>query len=290
MTPTILGTLRDGVGESPFWDAAQNALWSVDITGKRITRRNMQGGGTLSWPTRDLPTALARRADAGAVVSFAHGVFRWTTQGEMTLIATPETDPAMRLNEGKCDPRGRFWVASMDNNLTADLRPRQQGPARGRLFRIDGTTATPLTGPEFGIPNTMAWSPDRSRFYLGDSVRDTLWVWDYDDASGEIDNRRVFVEGGPGAPDGSCMDAEGCLWTARFGAGRVIRYDPDGCIEREVMLPARNPTATTFGGPELKTLFITSARFGLDDPTDADGALFAVETEIKGQPENWFAP
>jgi sugar lactone lactonase YvrE len=178
----------------------------------------------------------------------------------------------------------------MENNLTDDLAPREQDAACGRLYRIDGARALPMTEAEFGIPNTMAWSPDRRSFYLGDSLRNTIWVWDHDEARGEIANRRVFVSGGPGLPDGSCMDSEGCLWTARFGAGRVIRYDPDGRVEREIALPVQNPTATTFGGPGLTTLFVTSARFGLDEPAEADGALLAVETDIRGQEENWYRP
>lgn len=156
----------------------------------------------------------------------------------------------------------------------------------GRLFRLDGNTPTALTAPEFGIPNTMAWSPDRTRFYLGDSIRNVIWVWDYDNPSGQIASRRIHVSGGPGVPDGSTMDAQGYLWTARFGAGRVTRTDPDGKGDREVLLPVANPTACTFGGPDRTTLFVTSARFGLEAPTDIDGATLMIETTIQGLAEN----
>lgn len=283
----ILGDMRDGVGESPFWNPDDGAVWSVDITGKRILQRHLGSGETQAFATEDLPTALALDAEGGAIVSFAGGVARWR-DGRMDTLIAVEADPAMRLNEGACDPSGRMWVASMENNLTPDLQPRSQERARGRLFRIDGDHATAMSDAEFGIPNTMVWSPSRDRFYLGDSLRNTIWVWDYDDSSGEIANRRVHVSGGPGIPDGSCIDTEGYLWTARFGAGRVIRYDPDGQPEREVLLPARNPTATSFAGPEMTTLVVTSARFGLDSPSVADGAMFAVDTGIVGHPENRF--
>ncbi|WP_349365765.1 MAG: SMP-30/gluconolactonase/LRE family protein [Nitratireductor rhodophyticola] len=283
----ILGDMRDGVGESPFWNPDDGAVWSVDITGKRILQRHLGSGETQAFATEDLPTALALDAEGGAIVSFAGGVARWR-DGRMDTLIAVEADPAMRLNEGACDPSGRMWVASMENNLTPDLQPRSQERARGRLFRIDGDRATAMSDAEFGIPNTMVWSPSRDRFYLGDSLRNTIWVWDYDDSSGEIANRRVHVSGGPGVPDGSCIDTEGYLWTARFGAGRVIRYDPDGQPEREVLLPARNPTATSFAGPEMTTLVVTSARFGLDNPSVADGAMFAVDTGIVGHPENRF--
>jgi sugar lactone lactonase YvrE len=285
MTFRILGDIRDGVGESPFWDAADNMVWSVDITGRRILQRHLETGETAIHETEDLPTAISLHEAGDPIVAFAGGVARWRP-GHTGPRIVAEADPSMRLNEGASDPSGRFWVASMENNLTPDLQPREQDRACGRLFRIDGDHATPMSEAEFGIPNTMVWSPKRDRFYLGDSLRNTIWVWDYDDATGEIANRRVHVSGGPGVPDGSCIDGEGCLWTARFGAGRVIRYDQNGRPEREIRLPAQNPTATTFAGDGLGTLVITSARFGLDAPSDADGAMFAIPTEVPGSPEN----
>lgn len=289
MNIRILGDLRDGVGESPFWNPKDGRVWSVDITGRALIARDLASGKTADFATDDLPTALALDLDGGAIVSFAQGVARWH-DGKTGPLIQAESDPMMRLNEGACDPSGRMWVASMENNLTDNLQPREQARACGRLFRIDAHGAVPLSDPEFGIPNTMVWSPDRDRFYLGDSLRNTIWVWDYDDATGEISNRRIHVSGGPGVPDGSCMDAAGFLWTARFGAGRVIRYDPTGKPDREIMLPAQNPTATTFGGSDLSTLIVTSARFGMENPADADGAMMAVQTDVIGQPENRFVP
>lgn len=289
MTIRILGEKRDGVGESPFWSIRDGKVWSVDITGKALVTRDLARGDTATFGTDDLPTALALDLDGGAIVSFAKGVARWH-DGQTGPLICAETDPAMRLNEGACDPSGRMWVASMENNLTEDVQPREQTRACGRLFRIDATGAVPLTEPEFGIPNTMVWSPERDRFYLGDSLRNTIWVWDYDDATGEISNRRIHVAGGPGVPDGSCMDAQGFLWTARFGAACVIRYDPDGKPEREIHVPAQNPTATTFAGSDLSTLIVTSARFGMENPADADGAMMAIDTDVTGTPENRFVP
>ncbi len=288
MTLEILGSERDEVGESPFWDGAGH-VWSVDIVGKRIRRRRLSDGNTVTWQTDDLPTALALAPEGGAAVSFAGGVALWSPDGDPAPgKIVPDGDPAMRLNEGKCDPAGRMWVASMENNLTRDLEPREQTAARGRLYRLDGTEVTGFGDSDLGIPNTMAWSPDRTRFYFGDSLQNTIWVWDYDNDSGDIDNRRVFVSGGPGLPDGSTMDADGCLWTARFSAGQVIRYTPDGRVDRVVDLPVENPTATTFAGDDLSTLIVTSARFALDRPSATDGAMMAIATDVTGQRENWF--
>jgi sugar lactone lactonase YvrE len=284
----LLGDQRDGVGESPVW-SPRTGLWSVDITGRAIRRRRPDGS-TDSWATPDLPTALALGADdMPGIVSFAGGTATWTpAAGPGRMLARPEADPLMRLNEGKCDPRGRFWVASMENNLTPDLQPRTQGAPRGRLFRTGPDGTVPMTGAEFAIPNTMAWSPDRTRFYAGDSIRNTIWVWDYDDATGDIRNRRVHAAGGPGLPDGSTIDADGCLWTARFGAGCVIRTTPSGETDLIVTLPVANPTACTFGGADWGTLFVTSARFGLEAPAPADGAVLAVAGLGTGLPEHRY--
>lgn len=156
MSIRILGDLRDGVGESPFWNPLDGKVWSVDITGKRLVTRDLISGETTRFATNDVPTALALDPDGGAMVSFAKGVARWH-DGETGPLIQAETDPVMRLNEAACDPSGRMWVASMENNLTDDLQPREQDRACGRLFRIDGDHAIPVTDPEFGIPNTMVW-------------------------------------------------------------------------------------------------------------------------------------
>lgn len=284
----ILGDQRDEVGESPVW-SAKTGLWSVDITGKSIRRRKSDGA-TDSWPTPDLPTALALGPDEmPGIVAFACGVATWTPgTGTGSRLFTPETDPEMRLNEGKCDPAGRFWVASMLNNLTSDLRPRILGEPKGRLFRTGPSGAKAVTQREFAIPNTMAWSPDGTLFYAGDSIRNAIWVWDYNVATGAIDNRRVHVAGGPGLPDGSAIDADGCLWTARFGAACLIRTTPAGETDLVIDLPVANPTACTFGGADGRTLFITSARFGLDDPNPIDGAALMLADIATGLPEHRY--
>lgn len=295
MEIVAVGATRDAVGESPFWNADTSTLHWVDIAGRKIRSHCFADGSAASRDTGDFPTALALSTATRGIVSFGQGVMRYDfLSGAMSPLAAPESArPLMRLNEGKCDPRGRFWSASMDNNLNPDATPREMQNWCGGLYRITADGAIKRFGAaDLGIPNTMAWSPDRKHFYFGDSMRNVIHVWDYDDASGEIDNRRVFVEGGPGGPDGSTMDSEGCLWNARFGGGQVIRFDPDGRIERILKMPVSNPTACTFGGRDLKTLFVTSSHYGLPPEAIArnslEGALFGVDTDIRGQAENYW--
>jgi sugar lactone lactonase YvrE len=294
MTIEIIGQSRDLVGESPFWDAVSGRLAWVDIVGRKVRLLDTASGELRTHEMPDYPTAIALGREGGdAALTCGGDVGRFNVEtGAFKPFATPEEGEgvAMRLNEGKCDPSGRFWVSSMDNNLHPDGSARQMQGSRGRLFRVDGDgTVTAFGEAELGIPNTMAWSPDRTTFYMGDTLRNILWAYDYDDASGTVSNRRVFAEGGPGLPDGSGIDSQGYLWNARFSAGCLIRFAPDGRQDRIIELPVKNPTACTFGGPELRHLYITSGSFGLDTPGEADGALLRMETSVSGAPENHFA-
>ena len=293
MTPAIWGEVRDEVGESPFWDAGRGCLWSVDMTAQAI-RRRWPDGRTDSFATPELPAALALDGTGdAAVVAFASGTALWTpAHGIRHWLTRPESQPLLRLNEGKCDPAGRFWVASMENNLDQAGQPRETSAMVGRLWRTEGRRAIALSGPEFGCPNTMVWSPDQRHFYAGDSKRNAIWVWNYDVTSGDISQRRLLQQGGPGIPDGSAMDGDGCLWTARFGGGCIVRTTPTGRTDRIIPLPASNPTSCTFGsadgGKQLDTLLITSARFGLRCPGPLDGAVLAIRAGVNGLAENHY--
>jgi sugar lactone lactonase YvrE len=145
------------------------------------------------------------------------------------------------------------------------------------------------------IPNSLAWSPDSSTMYFADTERDIIWSFDYDLQAGEMSNERVFVDcaANPGSPDGSCVDAEGCLWNAEYGGWRVVRYTPQGKIDRVIELPVQNPTCCCFGGERLDTLYITSAAQNLRDADLAKqelaGSVFAARPGVRGLPESRFA-
>ena len=141
---------------------------------------------------------------------------------------------------------------------------------------------------EVGITNTLCWSPDGARVYMADTLKGVIWSFAYDPNGPRLTDQQVFVEGGDGGPDGSAMDEDGCLWTARWGAGHVVRYAPDGRIDRTIELPCRQPSSCAFGGPDRRTLYVTSARIGLETPGDFDGALFAVPVEVAGLPMTPF--
>jgi sugar lactone lactonase YvrE len=291
----ILLDAGDRVGESPVWDEGTQQLYWVDIVRKKIRAYRLGEETQKDWSAPDFPTALAMKASgAGAIVALAGGIYLWNGDQEFDFLVKPDPFSDNRLNEGKCDPSGRFWVGSMQTNLTSEGTHQPITANRGALFRYDGRNRVErLTAHEFGISNTMAWSPDNRYFFCADTIRNTLLRYDYHPNEGLISNPVCWgLERLPGAPDGSCIDHDGCLWNARFGGSCLVRITPEGKLDEILRLPVTNPTSCTFGGRQGKTLFITSARFSLTPEQLArnpqEGALLAVDLNVGGEPERRF--
>ena len=282
---------RDVLGEGPFWDAATQALWWVDIVGRRVQRLD-ESGEVRAWATPGFPSAAVPCASGGLVVATPDGIHRLDLgSGLTTPFARPDPNPANRSNECRVDPQGRLWLGTMANNLADDGSPVPLGGVSGGLFRVEPDGRSTAVLGDIGIANTLVWSPDGATLYFADSLKRVIWAFPFEARTGELGERRVFVapDAAPGEPDGSAMDADGYLWNARWGAGVVARFAPDGRLDRVVELPASQPSCPAFGGEDLRTLYVTSARQGLDAPGEADGALFVLEPGVAGLPTPRFA-
>ncbi len=235
------------LGEGPTWSEEEQALYWVGIIDKKVHRLEPESGAFRAWEMPDFTAAMALRAGGGAVIALASSIgFLDFETGSYEELCRPEADrPGNRFNDGKCDRQGRFWVGSMQTNLNPDGSPRPITETSGALWRIDPDgTATDMTGPTIRLSNTLAWSADNRTLYFADTLERTIYAYDFDPAAGTITNRRVFAQTeGHGFPDGSAIDDQGFLWNARFGGGCVIRYAPDGSIDRIVDMPATNPTS-----------------------------------------------
>jgi sugar lactone lactonase YvrE len=197
--------------------------------------------------------------------------------------------PGVRLNDGRPDPRGSLWVGSMRNNVGADGSPGESGGADGILFRVDPDGAVSEWKRGVGISNTLAWNPGQTKFYFADTLLNRVCVYDYDRLTGAIGGERSFFEGFPrGFPDGSAMDGEGYLWNCRYGGGCIVRVAPDGEIDRVIEMPTANITSCTFGGPDYRTLYATSASVDAPSGDRLAGGVFAIQTAAAGQAENRF--
>ncbi len=291
--PICVAPVGDWTGEGATWHAGEGALYWVDICRYLIHRFDPVGGAVKSWIFAEPPTALALtdRADT-LLVAVGGRIILWQPKNDARAeFAFPEKNwPEVRLNDGRADPAGYFWAGSMQNNVLEDggTKPITDAAA-GRLFRIasDGSNAVYKSG--IGITNTFCWSPDRKRFYCGDTLANTIYVWDYNQANGAIANERPFFAGyDRGSPDGSAMDQDGYLWNARYGGGCIVRVTPSGEIDRVLEMPVANVTTCAFGGPSLRTLYITTAVGGSGPARRLSGGLFTVEVDVPGLPENRF--
>ena len=283
---------RDQLGEGPFWDQAAQVLWWVDIVGRLARRMDPASGEIRRWALPRHCSAVLPTQRGDVIVALTDGLHRLDLQtGALAAFARPDADAGNRSNECRCDPQGRIWLGTMCNNLRQDGSPLPIARHSGGLFCVeaDGGSTRMLDG--VGISNTLCWSPEGDRLYFADTTRETIWVFPYTDEGPRLGERRVFVQGGPGHPDGSAMDEDGCLWNARWGGGRVIRFTPEGKVDREIMLPVTQPSSCAFGGPDRRTLYVTSARQELEGlaPNSLDGALFAVPMDVKGLPMTRFA-
>ncbi len=279
-------------GEGPLWHPEHEALYWTDINGFSIQRYTPRDGDVAIWRFDEPVCALSLTTDPDRLlVAFGSQVVLWTPGTDRrALLARPESDtPAHRLNDGATDPNGAFWVGSMPNNVASDGRPIDVSGRTGSLYRItpDGQVTTWDRG--FGITNTLVWSPDHRTFYCGCSVSDVVYAYDFEAATSALANRRPFFAGfARGLPDGSAIDEAGYLWNCRFGGTCIVRVSPAGVVERVVEMPTSNVTNCAFGGPDLQTLYVTTAALDAPPGERLAGGLFSFRTEVAGLPTNRF--
>lgn len=275
------------LGEGPHWSEAEGWLSWVDILAPAFIVGDPATGERREMPLPELIGVAVPKKSGGWLAATESGIKALSPDGTLTLLAAPEADrPGNRFNDGKCDRRGRFWVGS----LAINTAPRQ-----GSLWRYDPDGTVTRVESGMHISNGLGWSPDDTRFYFTDSAKREIYVYDFDIESGAIENRRTFVTAleGSGTPDGLAVDAEGFVWSAHWDGWSVVRYDPDGGIDRVVNLPVPRPTSCVFGGLDRSTLYVTTARIRLSTAQLAEaplsGGIFAVETGVRGQHETIFA-
>lgn len=282
---------RNIVGESAVWDDRHGRLVWVDIVGWRIHAIDPETREYQSWETPGRVTSIGLRADGGAIVGLERHIALWDWGGSFRTICEVEPDmPENRLNEGAVGPDGAYWVGTMQNNIGPDGDPRDITRDSGRLWRLapDGGL-TAICDDNFGITNTLVW-PRSELLITADTTKNALYSYAVDPASGCLTARHLVTEGFPrGLPDGSCMDSEGMIWTARVAGGACLtRMTPEGKLLDVIDLPCSWPTSCAFGGPDLKTLFVTSARFTMTPEHLAacplEGGLFALSPGMSGNP------
>lgn len=279
---------RAVLGEGPVWSDRDGCLYFVDIPSFRVNQYWPGSKRHRSWAFDTYVGSLAECQSGGLIVALGDRIVWFDPEkglDSMRDFVVLERDrPQNRLNDGKTDPWGRFWVGSMRVDEDA---------AEGRLWCVLPNGHAKPVREGIVCSNGTAFDRERSRMYFADSVTGQIEVSDFD-ATRELGAWRPFVKAGKGAPDGSCIDADGHLWNAEWGGHRLCRYAPDGSLERVLEMPISRPSCCTFGGASYRTLFVTSAQHGMSDEEKRQdpnaGALFSIELDdVTGLPADLFA-
>jgi sugar lactone lactonase YvrE len=276
------------LGEGPVWNREDDRLWWTDIRGPALHAIDPSSGAHASWR---MSAPLGSFAFCGGcrlllALKTRLELFDPAKEDFRPLVDLEPDLPGNRLNDGKCDRQGRFWVGTMQDG--------EKEPA-GTLYRFDADCKATAVRRGITIPNSLAFSPDGQRMYFADTMDGRILCFDYDPVSGSPRDEREFapLDAAPGRPDGSTVDSEGCLWNARYGGSCVVRFTPEGKVDRIVELPATQVTSCAFGGPGLDVLFITTAtQFMSRKQREAEplaGGLFAIRPGVTGVPETPFA-
>lgn len=295
----------DELGESPFWHPAEQRLYWVDIARQCVRRWDPAHGAAESWQLPQEPGCIAPAAGGGLVLGLRDGIYRARSWGgALQPIVRFQHAETTRFNDGKADPVGRFWAGTYyepKDARKADLYAFDCRPDNGNggkpLVQLKAHNATSANG--------LAWSPDAHTVYWADTAQHAVYAWDYEPAANVMRHHRVFHQFAPrpagwkpgqggygGRPDGAAVDAEDHYWCAMYEGGRLLRLSPDGAVVAEFEVPARCPTMPCFGGPDLRTLYLTSARHGR--PAEElralpdSGCVFAARVDVPGLPANFF--
>ena len=286
-TSAIVAVLGpDELGEGPVWDERREDLLRVDISGRLVHRWNPSTGEATSFATPGDVGAVVLCDDGALLVAVECELWRVDDAGGWTWLAEVDEKPGVRFNDCRADPRGRLWAGTLH-------RDGHRGEAG--LYRLEAGGEPTLVLPDRTISNGIGWSVDGATMYYIDSTTQRVERFDYDLATGQLGDQRLFAEIEPtdGVPDGLTVDADGGVWVCLFGGGRIRRYSPDAALDREIELPLTNPTCPAFGGPDLRTLYITTARHHLSPEQlirePLAGAVLQLDVGVAGLPAYRFA-
>jgi sugar lactone lactonase YvrE len=284
----IFSEQKDSLGEGPLWDVKEQRLYWIDSYAPAVHRADLKGGDRKTWKVPEPIGSMALREKGGAVLALRSGFhfLDFESGGVSRIVETHPGELRPRLNDGKVDRQGRFVAGSMDY---AEREPV------GKLFRLDPDLSLHTLDSGIICSNGPCWSPDGKTLYFADSFKKTIFAYDYDTATGSVRSQRgfaTFADRLTGYPDGATVDADGFVWSVEVYAGRLVRFNPEGVVDRIVGMPVFSTTSISFGGPNLDIAFVTSMARpfnGAYHPEREAGMVFAVHgLGVRGLPEPRF--
>jgi sugar lactone lactonase YvrE len=285
---TLESAAKAVLGEGPVWDVALQQLYWIDIKSRIVYRYDPRSKQTASWQLDQMVGCVVSAGDSKIICALQDKLIELNTADGTQFVLAPleEASPDIRCNDGKADSEGRIWVGTL--HIPGEKH-------KAALYKFDDTLVPTKQVEDLSMSNGLGWSPDNRYMYLVDTPEKHILKFDFYPEEGKVTNREVILkfQDEDGSPDGMCVDAEGMIWVSFYGGHKVGRYDPEtGSQLAEVKVPAVNVTCCTFGGAELDTLFITTAREGLDEQQlknfPLTGSLFFVKPGVKGLPANVF--
>ena len=282
MEISVLSKHQCGLGEGAYWHALEKKLYWVDIKAHQIHAYDPSMNRFYFWQLPGLISVVCGMDSGNLIVGFEDKIAEYDKQHDVLKVLF-DTRSGMRMNDGAVDPAGRFWIGQVDDSRCG----------LGKLYRYDSDGQCQVMEEGLYTSNGLDWDLNRKCFYLIDSRVQTIYVYDYEHETGQIKNRRVFLKTqvNGGSPDGMILDSEGYLWVCFWNGAKIIRYSPEGIMERTLNMPVSRPTKCVFGGGGLQQLFVTSAASNVNQTEQLDspnGYVFMSNVGVTGMSSTLF--
>ncbi len=285
----LLFKCKNILGEGITWSSESQKLFWLDIGYiSKLFKLDISSDKKEVFEFPEIITASSVKSKNEIILLSNNGlnIFNFSKKNFQTIVEIEKSIIDTRSNDGASDALGRFWCGSMQNNFDKFGNNIPVKKNIGKLYRVDINKDIKIIDENLGIPNTFVWSPDNSKFYFTDTLNGMIINYDFNLLTGELSNKQDFAKFERGFPDGSTMDTDGCLWNCRWGGSCIVRFTPSGAIDQIIEMPVKNITNCVFGGNDMKTLFVTTARNKDKNQNDLDGSLFAINTNYQGLQDN----
>ena len=285
----LLYQCNNSLGEGITYSSKKNNLFWLDIgIISKLFKLNLSSNKKEIFKLPEFVTATSVKSEDELILASNNGLNLFNTSNKQfkNIINIEDNLLSTRSNDGGSDAYGRFWFGTMQNNFDKDGNDIPVKNNIGKLYKIDLNNKVNIVEESLGIPNTFVWNPDNSKFYFTDTLNGAILSYDFDLESGLLSNKKDFASFNRGLPDGSTIDADGCIWNCRWGGSCLVRFTPKGKIDQVVEMPVQNITNCVFGGSDMKTLFITTASNKGNNESELDGSLFAINMNYQGVEDN----
>ena len=276
---------KNTLGEGITFSSKDQTLYWLDINNSsKLYKFNLINQQKDCFEIPEIVTATSIKSENEIILVSNNGINLFNTNSKkfQRILNVENKLLHTRSNDGASDVMGRLWFGTMQNNFDKDGESIPIKENIGKLYRVDKDNIITTVEDNLGIPNTFVWSPDNKNFYFTDTLDGNIMKYDYDVETGNLSNKQFFANFDRGFPDGSTMDTDGCLWNCRWGGSCVVRYTPSGEVDQVIEMPVENITNCVFGGKDLKTLFITSAKNPGKNQHELDGSLFSINLNYQG--------